>query len=164
MTHSYTRLPFFLVLALVSGCSSSIQVPVPQEKSEPANVAVDEPNWKEPVCIEKYVLQQEKTQRADLYGDPLPAGAIARLGSLRLRPIVFGHRVGFSPDSKIVASTSWGGVDLWDVATGQRLRHLGGKQFSFSGDGKTVAVIAGRNSVHLCDAKTGKVVRQCNGD
>jgi RNA polymerase sigma factor (sigma-70 family) len=90
----------------------------------------------------------------DLFGDPLPAGAIARLGTVRLRQ---GHNiqtVAFAPDGKSVVSS--GGDHLvrqWDVATGRQVGSFGqhddrNKAFAatrwmhsvtFSPDGKTLA-------------------------
>jgi RNA polymerase sigma factor (sigma-70 family) len=53
----------------------------------------------------------------DLYGDPLPEGVIARLGTSKLRAI--GARLGFSPDGKTIISVTRGWqVKLWDADTG----------------------------------------------
>ncbi len=61
----------------------------------------------------------------DAYGDPLPAGAVARLGTVRLRhagPVLC---VVFSPDGKRLVS---GGNDhaarVWDVETGRLVREF----------------------------------------
>src|SRR3954462_15326029 len=64
-----------------------------------------------------------KSAATDRNGDPLPAGALARLGTLRWRhaePIVF---AAFVQDGKAVLT---GGQDqvfrLWDRATGKEIR------------------------------------------
>src|SRR5262245_26204994 len=53
---------------------------------------------------------------ADLYGDPLPPGAVARIGTARLRqgsPCP----VGFALGGKVLVTTH-GGLRLWDPAGG----------------------------------------------
>src|SRR5262249_51497788 len=58
--------------------------------------------------------------RTDLYGDPLREGAIARLGTVRLRH--GGGPVVFSSDGKQLISVNSGLVaQTWDVATGREL-------------------------------------------
>ena len=65
--------------------------------------------------------EEAKTPRTDLYGDPLPPGAVMRLGTTRLR-----HAradMVFSKDGKRLISCSRNGdVRIWDVATGKLLR------------------------------------------
>ena len=63
----------------------------------------------------------EKAERTDLYGDPLPPGAVARLGTRRLIGPSEPRWVGISPDGTKVASQSWNGVTVWDAATGRLL-------------------------------------------
>src|SRR5205085_852170 len=46
--------------------------------------------------------------RADILGDPLPPGAVARLGSVRGRTTNSVTRLAFSPDSRTVASVTAG--------------------------------------------------------
>jgi WD40 repeat protein len=61
----------------------------------------------------------------DLHGDPLPPGALARLGTVRLRhdtTIVF---AAFLPDGKSVVSVSSDGVACaWEVPSGKQIRRF----------------------------------------
>lgn len=63
----------------------------------------------------------------DIHGDALPAGALARLGTVRFRYAA--TSVAYSPDGKILAA---GGADnqirLFNSATGQEIRRLKGHQ------------------------------------
>jgi WD40 repeat protein len=123
----------------------------------------------------------------DRYGDSLPAGALARLGTVRFRDGA--TAIAYSPNGKLLAS---GGADnhirLFDVATGKVVRQLTGhlaRTFSaqdnprsafpllvdsvgpghvttlaFSPDGQTLASGGWDDTVRLWNVATGKERRR----
>lgn len=105
----------------------------------------------------------------DLHADPLPSGALARLGAMRFRHPAPGFQAIFSADGKLVLSAGCGGSNdlcVWDFATGKKLREFRleaiGHQSSFSADGKLFAMFAGQK-LQVVDTKTGKVVHDFTG-
>jgi WD40 repeat protein len=105
--------------------------------------------------------------RLDLYHDPLPEGAVARLGTVRLRHGEYVHCAVFSRDGKVLITGGADGViRLWEVPTGKPLRQLEGHQgwvrcLALSPDGKTLASGGGwwDFSLRLWDVGTGKKLR-----
>jgi WD40 repeat protein len=82
--------------------------------------------------------------RKDLHGDPLPPGAIARLGSKRLCAPDDIRALALSPDGKLLLSRSKDEVQAWDAGTGKLLRHRrepfhSGELLALSPDGKWFA-------------------------
>ena len=98
----------------------------------------------------------------DQHGDPLPRGAVARLGAARFRHEgnVGGRSLVFAPDGKtLAASTDSGLVYLWDAVTGKELRRFTGYEWAgidFSPDSKTLALFD--TEIVLLDVATGKQV------
>jgi RNA polymerase sigma factor (sigma-70 family) len=97
-------------------------------------------------------------------GEPLPTGAVTRLGSAAFRHGSSVYDVAYTPDGKsLVSAASAGSVCLWDSATGKLLwrvsdDHLGSNpRISMSADGKTLA-IATLNNFSLLETATGKVL------
>jgi RNA polymerase sigma factor (sigma-70 family) len=101
-----------------------------------------------------------KEPRTDRHGDPLPRGAIARLGTLRFRAGGDIEQVAFSPDGRLlVAADNEDAVTVWEAATGKQLRRLAGVTaggqpgVAFSPDGK-VLVAAHRGEIRRRDTAT----------
>jgi WD40 repeat protein len=64
----------------------------------------------------------KKAVRTDLFGDPLPAGVLARMGSGRLRHGEW-CSIAFAPDGRSLISYG-SSLHIWDVATGKSRRHF----------------------------------------
>ena len=114
---------------------------------------------------EKPSAEPKPVVRTDLYGDPLPPGAIARMGSLRWR-LPPGGGLTFTPDGKALAAQEDDGtIHLWDMNDGRELRPLkvdGLKLswvFRFAPDGKVIAAKAD-DTVVLLDAASGRELRR----
>jgi RNA polymerase sigma factor (sigma-70 family) len=109
--------------------------------------------------------KSEKEQRTDLFGDPLPPGALVRMGTVRFRhPNLIGN-VAYSKDGKILAAAGNGGIiRLYDPATGKTLRQFQAQahqypSLAFAPDGKTLACL-GSNLIQFWDVDTGKELRR----
>lgn len=85
--------------------------------------------------------EEKSAQRVDRYGDLLPPGAIARLGTLRFRVDAWIEALAFAPDGKAIAVQGDTGIWLLDMASGKQIRrvdHAGvlSPGIAFSPDGK----------------------------
>jgi hypothetical protein len=89
---------------------------------------------------------EDKPARTDRFGDPMPHGALARLGTVRWRHATGLFRMAFTRAGKELVTAGWGNpARLWDVATGRMLRPFGdgwddrSLVVAFSPDGRIVA-------------------------
>src|SRR5947209_20296476 len=61
---------------------------------------------------------QGQAPRLDRYGDPLPEGAVVRLGTERFQGNHSVSSVVFSPDGRLLASGNWDmAIRVWDTTT-----------------------------------------------
>jgi WD40 repeat protein len=111
----------------------------------------------------------DSPKATDAAADPLPDGALFRIGTARLRHAGSAIIVAWAPDNKTLAS---GGNDhvarLWDAATGKEIRRFTGSKgtvdtLCFSSDGKTLVTAGTDRIIRLWDADTGKERSQLTG-
>jgi RNA polymerase sigma factor (sigma-70 family) len=147
-------LALLLILgAGVLGASLLPQTPPASERPGQTRKAVENPGQKSG--------SSPVRPGTDLHGDPLPAGAIARLGTERLRHhhSTADLATAFSPDGKTVVTGGDGTLKRWDVATGKLLRRYPERYSGtvlFSPNGKWFVAAGG----DLLDAASGEVVRR----
>ncbi len=104
----------------------------------------------------------------DRFGDPLPAGAVARLGTVRLRHGDYMHSIRYAPDGKTLISLGRDGIHVWDVATGKLGRHFGAgvlpRSLDLSSDGRRAALSRFHEGiggpVEVWDVATGKLLHK----
>jgi WD40 repeat protein len=162
-----TRLGWVGVLLLVLAAAVGVGLAA-YHAAAPARPQEKAPPPMEPAARGKGA---DRPARTDRFGDPLPPGAVARLGTARLRQGEPVTALVFSSDGKILASggRDEGIVRLWDAASGRELRRfLGHKRppaepnartissLAFLPDGKAVASIGGDAGIRLWSAGTGE--------
>jgi WD40 repeat protein len=132
----------------------------------------------------------DQPAKVDVYGDPLPAGAIARLGTIRLRHSDSVALMASQPDGKVLVTVgNDGALCRWDVDSGRELGRfvlfhdramdpLGSgasaaganwgmshtssslPAVALSGDGKVLVSSGDSDSLQVWNAETGKVLRR----
>jgi WD40 repeat protein len=98
--------------------------------------------------------------RLDNYGDPLPPGAVLRLGTTRLQTC---GGFGWMPDGKSLVTLKDGTVYFWDMADGHCHQTLlvpvvnDRAEFALSRDGKRLAATDGKGGVAIWDLENTKL-------
>jgi WD40 repeat protein len=115
--------------------------------------------------------QQPNENKAltDRDGNPLPAGAVARLGRLRLRHGGDIEAIAYSPNNRLLASAGSRKLKLWEAATGRLLRQWpafgldGARSIAFSPDSRLLAAGGSERMICVWDVATGKQVHLLRG-
>jgi WD40 repeat protein len=105
---------------------------------------------------------EKSAARTDLYGDPLPPGAIARLGTMRLRQEGGWFNTAFLDGGKILATAGASGLRFWDTASGRLLTKIKGDFDSapvLSADGKWLAMREDE-SLTIREVPSGRLIRR----
>ena len=104
----------------------------------------------------------EDDRRSNAFSEPLPQGAVCRLGTTRWRHKSSVALARFSPNGKVLATAGESTmIRLWDVATGEQLHELtdAGRHTAygivFSPDGAKMASVDECGMVRLWDMATG---------
>lgn len=133
------------VLALSGVCALAYQqraAPLPQAEKPDAPKPPDKP---------------AEAPRTDRFGDPLPNGAIARLGAMRFYHGSQVDRVVLSPDGKWVVSWSETANRLWD-ARNRMWDARGGKEVPLGDELKRAAFFAAADKLVAVKKEQGRVV------
>jgi RNA polymerase sigma factor (sigma-70 family) len=99
-----------LSLSVVAGGMTLHSVP-----SEPQPIESADPDRSQGAVLQKTV---------DAHGDPLPDGAVARLGTVRFNHGDGLHSLFFSPDGKTIISEGNGSIRLWNASDGKELDRI----------------------------------------
>lgn len=117
--------------------SATAQTPTPSVVAQPPAAKDQAPN----------ATKQNQSGGMDQYGDPLPPGAVARLGTVRFRAHDEADGLAFASDGKTIAVCSRGGLFLFSADGGKRIKRLANDAYlarqqnslAFSPDGKRLA-------------------------
>jgi WD40 repeat protein len=122
-----------------------------------------------PVATLEALPAAETPAGVDVHGDPLPSGALARLGTVRFRNGSTIYAVAYSPDGRLLAN---GGelpnIFLWDASSGRPKGVLKGHTdhvltVAFSPNGQLLASGSRDATIRLWDVATGQELCRLQG-
>jgi WD40 repeat protein len=156
---SLGQLKAVLVLLLVTSLAaagSAIIAYSPQEKTQTVGVQSG------PKIGDKTNPGKAEEPKVDRQGDPLPPGAVARMGTTRFRHGDAVYEVAFTPDGSRLISTDWKSIHVWEAAAGKEVRRIDTalRSMTLSRDGKRVATSEhNQGLIQVWDLASGDVVR-----
>jgi RNA polymerase sigma factor (sigma-70 family) len=154
-----------LALALVLGSGGLLAFAAWQPREGPSPAVVPP--------AREVAAQAEKADRGDAgkelldaFGDRLPAGVLARMGSGRLWHAGPVHRLAFTASGKLASAGADSTVRLWDSESGKELMRLAAGEawvrgLAVSRDEKLLA--AGGDAVYIWETSTGKRLHLLQG-
>ncbi|HYV39989.1 MAG TPA: sigma-70 family RNA polymerase sigma factor, partial [Gemmataceae bacterium] len=116
--------------------------------------------------------KKEPAAAVDLFGNPLPDGAVGRLGTKRFRVGQFARHIAYSPNGKnLTAISDWGQIEprlyVFDAVTGEVLQNIAAAStdwvLAISPDSKTLVTrLRGLpdNTIALVDIASGKALHE----
>ncbi len=152
-----TKLKIGALLMALLGCAATAAGLV--SRPEPA---VNPPKERTQAAEPTRPAEDKKVQQ-DRYGDALPEGAIARLGTVRMRHQNATMSAVFTRDGKTaIVGDAAGNVVFWDVATGREVRRLRQTPgvihaLAITADGNTLAS-GSWGKVFLWEVAKGKIL------
>jgi WD40 repeat protein len=128
------------------------------------------------VALAKDGLAPEREVLVDFYGDALPNGAVARMGTPRFRIGSKITTIAFSPDGKTLTAASDSStpfVPIWDAKTGRVIRVLAApsdrqpkegegeeRDVAVARVGNLMATLYGDDTAQIWEPATGRLVRE----
>src|SRR5581483_9205578 len=105
---SMAALPWKTATALLMAVSLAVGGAGMAYHAEPAEQAPASAPPKSTANASRKPAREEEKPRTDRYGDPLPEGALARLGTIRFRQGFLTYQATYSPDGKTIACAAVG--------------------------------------------------------
>jgi WD40 repeat protein len=147
-----------LMLGVVGGGVGWAVLQKPPAEASPARPDPSEKKDNRPSAAKQRPKLDEGTD------DPLPAGAVARLGTLRFRHGDSIHDIALGADGKTIVSAAGKIVHVWDLATGKERGRVAFEVpvpcIACSVDGKLLAAGCEDGTICLCDPATQREVRR----
>ncbi len=109
------------------------------------------------------VFSEEAKPRLDAHGDPLPDGALFRLGSSRFRHGGMPASVVFLDARTLVSNGADGVLRVWEAPSGRQLREIRGTHYSpvpLATDGKILVGVQRDGHFAAWDVRTGQHLRK----